>query len=600
MGLVINHNLMAMNAARNLTTIYKSLAKSTAALSSGLRVMSAADDAAGLAVRELMRADIAVLNQGMRNASDAISLIQTAEGALGVVDEKLIRMRELAEQAATGTYTTSQRAIMNSEYQAMAAELDRTARATDFNNVKLLDGSLAALHGGSGLKIHFGTGNSSAEDYYYIKVEDMRATPTTGLGVGTTETTNVDVWYNDNVYLGAANCAVSTTNGYLFFAYDYDASRTTGSAVSTELGNIVGMYQVASAATESGAFGLNALVDAINQGTAARVAINFDYSDPVQAGSSLAEAFNITCAAPMHFSMGDVKIALYQSATDFVDSDADISIDAGTPTVADFMETITSAINTADGNVFAVWDNTSSGNAVMVFAKEAGAAGNGYQAWEDASATGVTFKFIGDNITTTSAAGGITEGTFSGGGASWVTASVTTDDDGRYRLRIDGNATGAGHDMMFYEAADATDYNGGGICGASTWIGALTAYDDSAASEWIQLTDSSGVSGFLSDPGKTILTQSAAQLALGQITLAINSKDNARANLGALQNRLENTITQIAIQAENLQAAESRISDIDVALEMTEFTKNMILAQAATSMLAQANGVAQLALSVLG
>ena len=344
-------------------------------------------------------------------------------------------------------------------------------------------------------------------------------------------------------------------------------------------------------------------MDAINQGTAARVTINFDYSDPVQAGSTLAEAFNITdSATAVHFSIGDVKIGMYASAGEGgtrLDSDVDVSFVTSVITVADFMETITSAINTADGNVFAAWDNTSSGNAVMVFAKEAVTAGNGYQSWEEICATGVTFKFMGDNITTTSAAGGITEGTFSGGGASWVTASVTTDEDGRYRLRVDGNATGAGHDIMFYEAADATDYNGGGICGASTWIGALTGYDDSATSEWIQLTDSSGVSAFLMEPGRTILTQSAAQLALGALKTAIDSKDTIRATLGAFQNRLENTITQLSIQAENLQAAESRISDVDMAWEMMEFTKNQIMVQAATAMLAQANTISQVALTLL-
>ena len=90
-------------------------------------------------------------------------MIQTAEGALSVIDEKLTRMKELAEQASTGTYTTAQRDIMNSEYQAMAAEIDRIANATDFNGIKLLDGSISNLHGGDGLKIHFGTGNDSAE-----------------------------------------------------------------------------------------------------------------------------------------------------------------------------------------------------------------------------------------------------------------------------------------------------------------------------------------------------------------------------------------------------------------------------------------------------
>ncbi len=99
--LSINTNTMAANALRNLSGHYTSLSTSVRRLSSGLRVGTSADDAAGLAIRELMRADITSLNQGVRNANDAVSMIQTADGALGVIDEKLVRMKELAEQART-------------------------------------------------------------------------------------------------------------------------------------------------------------------------------------------------------------------------------------------------------------------------------------------------------------------------------------------------------------------------------------------------------------------------------------------------------------------------------------------------------------------
>ncbi|MCI7568153.1 MAG: flagellin, partial [Desulfovibrio sp.] len=109
MSLVVNHNMMAANVARNLNAHYSNLSTSTQRLSTGMRINSAADDAAGLAISELQRADIAALQQGARNANDAISLIQTADGAMGVIDEKLIRMKELAEQAATGTYDSTQR-----------------------------------------------------------------------------------------------------------------------------------------------------------------------------------------------------------------------------------------------------------------------------------------------------------------------------------------------------------------------------------------------------------------------------------------------------------------------------------------------------------
>ncbi|OLN26272.1 Flagellin protein FlaA [Desulfovibrio sp. DV] len=190
MSLVINHNMMAANASRNLSNSYGALATSTRRLSSGLRITTAADDAAGLAIRELMRSDISTLNQGVRNANDAISLIQTADGALQVIDEKLIRMKELAEQAATGTYTSDQRLIIDSEYQAMASEITRIASATDFNGIYLLNGNLSsAVHDGAGLtpqgklKVHFGTGNASSEDYYYVQIGCSTASAF-GLGLG--------------------------------------------------------------------------------------------------------------------------------------------------------------------------------------------------------------------------------------------------------------------------------------------------------------------------------------------------------------------------------------------------------------------------------
>lgn len=184
----INHNQMATQVANTLTSHYGNLSNSVQRLSTGLRINSAADDAAGLAIRELMRTDIAALQQGVRNANDAISLIQTADGALAVIDEKLIRMKELAEQAATGTYDSTQRLMIESEYQAMASEITRIANATDFNGIYLLNGNLSSdTHNGSDLtatgklKVHFGSMNDSAEDYYYIKIGNSTAS---ALGVG--------------------------------------------------------------------------------------------------------------------------------------------------------------------------------------------------------------------------------------------------------------------------------------------------------------------------------------------------------------------------------------------------------------------------------
>jgi len=175
-----------------------------------MRINSAADDAAGLAIREGMRAEIAALRQGVRNAQDGISMLQTADGALAVIDEKLIRMKELAEQAATGTYTNEQRMIIHSEFSAMAAEIDRIASSTNFNGIQMLNGNTqvagnnghwsesttwiadegiwqnssgwwenngyADANGNiiGGIKIHFGPNNRRTQDYYFIRIADAR------------------------------------------------------------------------------------------------------------------------------------------------------------------------------------------------------------------------------------------------------------------------------------------------------------------------------------------------------------------------------------------------------------------------------------------
>ncbi len=147
--LAIKNNLMSVNAARHLSNSYDALSRSVERLSSGLRINSAKDDAAGLAVRELMRADIAVIQQGARNAQDGISMLQTMEGAMATIDDILVRMQSLAEQAATGSYSSAQRTIMHNEFDEMRQEIDRIAGATKFNGLMMLDNT-------STVSIHFG------------------------------------------------------------------------------------------------------------------------------------------------------------------------------------------------------------------------------------------------------------------------------------------------------------------------------------------------------------------------------------------------------------------------------------------------------------
>jgi flagellin-like hook-associated protein FlgL len=302
MALIINHNMTAQNAARNLSTIYDRLSTSVQRLSSGLRINSAADDAAGLAIREMMRADIATMNQGIRNTADAISMIQTADGALGVIDEKLVRMKELAEQAATGTYTTAQREIINSEYQAMAAEIDRIATATDFNGIKLLDGSVTNQHSGQGLKIHFGVSNDQAEDYYFVNIGDSRATSSTGLRIG--GDAKNDIWGQGAAGSGPLAGPGCCTAGYesldgaagfisgQTFSYGYNWDWTEDNDAALLSGKyLAGRYTV------SGTDSLQDLINKVNAGTQSRVG--------VQIGSAAAFQERISAGGTVAVCVGD-------------------------------------------------------------------------------------------------------------------------------------------------------------------------------------------------------------------------------------------------------------------------------------------------------
>lgn len=144
MALVINTNVMSLNAQRNLSTSANQLATSLQRLSSGLRINSAKDDAAGLAISERLSAQISGLTVAARNANDGISLAQTAEGDLAQIGNNLQRMRELAVQSANASNSASDRAALNAEVQQLSSEIDRVARASSFNGVKLLDGSFQA------------------------------------------------------------------------------------------------------------------------------------------------------------------------------------------------------------------------------------------------------------------------------------------------------------------------------------------------------------------------------------------------------------------------------------------------------------------------
>jgi flagellin len=153
MGLRVNTNVASINAQRNLASVNDALANNFRRLATGLRIATAADDAAGLAISERLRAQIRSLDQAKRNANDGISLVQTAEGALNEVNSILVRLRELSVQSANGATSNNDRETLDEEFQALVSEINRIGRTAEFNSIKLLDGSTSSVS----FQVGFGT-----------------------------------------------------------------------------------------------------------------------------------------------------------------------------------------------------------------------------------------------------------------------------------------------------------------------------------------------------------------------------------------------------------------------------------------------------------
>lgn len=196
----INHNVLAMTAQRHIWDTQNALDQAVTRLSSGLRINHAWDDPAGLAISERFRGQIASMEEAERNANVNINLIQTAEGALSVIDEKLTRMRALAVQASNGALLAADRTALNVEFQQLVSEVTRIAEVTNYNGLNLLDGTYSS----TGIKFHIGTYNVQNEDYYHVTFNSMTAS---ALGLSSTTITTTA---NAQSAIGALDTAIGS------------------------------------------------------------------------------------------------------------------------------------------------------------------------------------------------------------------------------------------------------------------------------------------------------------------------------------------------------------------------------------------------------
>lgn len=537
--MVVQHNLSAMNANRMLNVTTSAQSKSTEKLSSGYKINRAADDAAGLSISEKMRSQIRGLNKASSNAQDGISLIQTAEGALNESHSILQRMRELAVQAANGTETNDDREAVNNEISQLQEELTRISETTEFNTLKLLDGSQSGSKASTGSGPKFGVVDATLDGALVtsniagIKVATA-ATAATKAGqetaiwdvTGKTLTLNLSL---NKVY------SQSEIDELIANAKQEDSTATgTPADVKVTLKN--GVFN-ADAATTAGTVTAAGVKSVSDEGTAT----NFVGADTVVFTSNKYGAeFNDTV---FHFAFDS------ETGKENVETNTAISYSAANAVTAGEY-----TIHLAAGKEYTEEDLED------ILAK----AGFDF----DVALSGAT----PDEPNTL-----------------WVTSAGAVSD-----ITMGGTTTGAGLGSSKalwgqdgYESASAS----GGITlqiGANEGQTMTFSMDDMSARAL-------GVDGNKVD----LSTQEGAQKATTTIDDAIKKVSTQRGRLGAVQNRLEHTISNLDTAAENTQNAESRIRDTDMASEMVNYSKNNILAQAGQSMLAQANQSNQGVLSLL-
>jgi len=499
--MIVNTNVASLNAQRSLLGTNNAMQKSLEKLSSGSRINKAADDAAGLAISEKMRGQIKGLNQAVRNAQSAISLIQTAEGALNETHSILQRMRELAVQASTDTNTSDDRSKIQAEMDQLAKEISRISNTTEFNTQNLLAGGLTNTY-------HIGANAGQSID---LAINAM-----------------------DAKTLGVAGNLVTTT---------YTKANTGITSMTTQSENLNGLYVNVKETAAIDVAGLEA-ADSLGAGVGGAV---------TWTGSSYSGSSDKTFI---------VKIGAVDGGTGAVTA-ASYSVDGGATW---------SAANITGGNIIL------SDGLQLQIADDAGNLADGTgTVTVTATANKLSFKLNTANDGT-----GTTYGTEVTVGNN---ASSVTIGDATREVTIN-------FDFATVAAAVGTAYAAGDSEQITQSITASTAATIGADGSVAVAADAK--------KGINIMTQSNANLAITTIDSAIKTVSEERSKLGAMQNRLEHTINNLQAASENLTSAESRIRDVDMAAEMSAFTKSQILSQAGVAMLAQANQVPQAVLKLLG
>lgn len=605
---VINTNIASLNAQRNLNASQGQANVALERLSSGLRINSAKDDAAGLAISERFQSQIAGLNQAQRNANDGISLAQTAEGAMDEITNNLQRIRELSVQAANATNSISDRQALNQEVQQRIDEINRIASQTSFNGLKVLDGTFGTqtfqvgANAGETIGIS-GLDSRGSEIGAVMKLTDNMA----GFAGGETrlDISNLDFTTALTVdgTIGDHDISSALSADY---SGDADPAASFADALQSEIqNNVTGLGEATVEVSEDGTSLIinNPTDQSIDASFTVRDTSGTAAQDSLAAGTTIQEAtgnsqtidltsLDFTNGGKITIggnevtidagdTGGDVASKLQTLLQNEVDPDLTATFATNTITIANTAVadggnndvTLDNAIVIEDGQ--GTFDNVTGGSISTIAATDETSLATKFQ-------DGETFNFQVDI-----------------NGTNYEFENMGSLNDIVSQINAQSNETGVqanlnrSNDEIYFSSQFEEPFT----------VNIQADLDNDGTFDPTTETVQS-LAATVEDNSKSmndidISTPEGADVAMIAVDYAIDTINGFRAELGAVQNRFESTIANLATTSENLSASNSRIRDADFAAESAELARTQVLQQAGLSVLAQANARPQQVLQLL-
>ena len=569
--MIIQHNISALNSYNQLSGNNNALAQNLKKLSSGYKINSAADNAAGLAISEKMRAQITGLETAQQNAQDGISLVQTAEGALTEVHSMLNRMVELSTQASNGTYSDTDRQKLQDEITELQNEIDRIADSTNFNGIDLLNGNLDGTVAVGGI-----SGGSAAQiNAVKSKFESVAAIGDFGANdVKVGDKISVSFEYTD------ANGTTQTKT------LEYEVTAVADGTNKFKIKNSNGTETEVSAGTTAGTDKIEGaeLAKVITADLAADSEIGKLFA-VTQNGGKITFESNVAGASPAAIGKmnifttsatgGPTKELSVGVSQTVVGADAQTGYDFSKVTAFDPTDAAAkledSIVTIGDKKFAFLAKGVKLTDDVLQMLKDSGIDGSVELAGANVAAADVVNmvetinKAFGKTVVEQ---GKVNAGAFTAD-ATGTVVRLTPD------AGIETVAGGAGKALNLQIGDTAAEYN-------RLQVNIQDCHAKALGVDQINVT-----------------TEASAAEGIDRIKAAIDTVSQVRAKLGATQNRLDHTLNNLETTTTNLTESESRIRDTDMAKEMMDYTKNNILTQSSQAMLAQANQVPQGILQLL-